>query len=371
MAEPPRVIVSVPPTCGIPSFEGKDSEDVDVFILKMKDYLVMHTKDVEKPADKEEVKNRIRYALAGRARTWLDNYLEEHPDFIWNDFIKAFSSAFSVYGDSRQIRLAKWRHLNWDDKTQNIKEYAEYVKKLGKSLNYNNEDILEYFKYTMSDLIYAQINSLSTIDECVPIIQRWLDWRKITSNESQLIQMSDEEAGYTTNRVSGPNPEVSNSYLLDSINKLSDRVESQLHAKKVHFKDPESTVVRYKPRAERYRDRSPSSYQRGYNQSSEQYDDDKRPTRQHRSYQKDRSFRNSVVCHYCNKAGHIQKDCRIAKWDLMCEQFDQMMRRHQEFERDRSHRRDSAVFMKESHPSIDPTDSSDDESLCFDSLNKQ
>ena len=344
-----RVIVSVPPTCGIPNFEGKETEDPEVFLLKMKDYLVMHGKKVNHDADLEEIKKRISYSLQGKARSWFNDFLTANPDFKWDDFCKEFKNKFSVYGKSREGRLNKWRHLKWEEKHQTISEYAAYVERLGESLGFTKEDILEYFKFTIPDAIYVQVMALKTLDDCVQIIERWADRRQLTL-ENQLIHMRDE-AGCFDRFGKDPDLEMSsfssshenrNDSLNQRLNQISDSIaslkesmdEKQTPGRFVQFKDPEASIGRYKDRSvssKRHMDKSENDqdHQSFHNQSQNYngYNGRRNSRRNNGSNNQYRGnpseFKNAaIICYYCNKKGHTQNEYQSAKLERQSAQIE-------------------------------------------------
>ena len=190
----PTVVIQIPPSSGLHTFSGTDSEDPEVFLLKFQDYLLMHKKDPEKADDLPEIKKRIQYALSGKARTWYKEYLDAHEaGFTWKDFQESFKKKFNTLGSTREVRLKKWRTLNWDPSKTSIQEYADYITKLGESLGYAKADILEMLKLTVEDELYPHIMSLESIENCVQVIRRWTDKRgRTASSDSKAANTASE-----------------------------------------------------------------------------------------------------------------------------------------------------------------------------------
>ena len=162
-----------------PKFSGKPDEDVEVHLLRTNDWMTTH----DFP---EAVKvQRFCLTLGGEARNWYATL--EPLAMTWPQLQNMFRHQYSKIGNTREQLFHAWRLFHYDENVETPDACVIRIKQVTRLLGYEDLQVLEVFKNTVSNRLYWILFSIDHLHDAVETAERFLTKEKI---DRQMTQQS-------------------------------------------------------------------------------------------------------------------------------------------------------------------------------------
>ena len=126
---------------------GKPEEDAEAHLLHSNDWMNAHHFN-----DDEKVL-RFHLTLLGEARLWFHS-LEPLEGTIWPQLQNLFRQRYSKLGNTCEQLFNAWRSITFDENSETIDSYVIQIRQVATLLGYEEPQILEVFKNTLSTKLY-------------------------------------------------------------------------------------------------------------------------------------------------------------------------------------------------------------------------
>ena len=154
-----------------PKYAGKTDKDAEAHLLRMNNW-----RDTHKFLDQVKVQ-RFCLSLIGEARLWYESL---RPINVDRDSLQnVFRQQHSKIGNSREQLFHVWRSFHFDESAEMIDAYVNRIRQVANLLGYQEPQILEVFKNTLSTKLYWVLFPIMDLRQAVETAKRILMKEKI------------------------------------------------------------------------------------------------------------------------------------------------------------------------------------------------
>ena len=153
-----------------PIFSRKPDDDAEAHLLRINDCL-----DTHRFQDNDKVQ-RFCLTLTGEARLWYKSLRLINTDQVGLKI--SFREQYSKIGNTREQLFHAWRSFHFDDNIEMIYAYVHHIQQVASLLGYQELQILEVFKNTLSTRLYWVLFPIVDIQQAVETVKRILTKRE-------------------------------------------------------------------------------------------------------------------------------------------------------------------------------------------------
>ena len=128
---------------------------------------------------------RFCLTLVGEARLWYNSLRPINTD--WEELQHMFRQQYSKIGNTREQLFHTWRSFYFDENTKTIDAYVHHIRQVANLLGYQDLQVLEVFKNTLSSKLYWVLFPIEDLRVVVDMAQRMLTKEKI---DKQLVEQT-------------------------------------------------------------------------------------------------------------------------------------------------------------------------------------
>ena len=176
-----------------PEFSGNPEEDAEGHLLRMNDWMDMHTFP-------EGVKVQcFCLKLVGEARLWYESLRPINVD--WIGLQNKFRQQYSKIGNTREQLFHAWRSFHFDENIETLDSYVTYIRQVATLLGYGKPQILEVFKNTLPTRLYWVLFPIEDLRQAVETAKTILTKEKIDTQlpgQSSSMPFMSIKDGYVT-----------------------------------------------------------------------------------------------------------------------------------------------------------------------------
>ena len=282
-------------------FNGLPTEDCRAHMDKYKDYIKAHNLDDATAVD------RFSYSLDNEARRWRKKTTARTMEDLEKAFIERFSKIHTREGVLKAIQTKRLKP------GQSVESFVSELRELGERIQLGDDNIKDFFIAGLPKTLRATVSllGLEDLERMISRIQKYLEIDPENASHDQIVdtvattnlQLSMHEM---TDKVSNAITGLKAS--MDARDKVVDKlVKMKLSSSSSESnadEDDSDSDSEADVRLRKKRQRSKKDRDRRTSKRSD------KPRR--RTDRRDRgrfASRTPPTCYYCNKVGHIQRNC--------------------------------------------------------------
>ncbi|KAJ8033837.1 hypothetical protein HOLleu_24200 [Holothuria leucospilota] len=302
-------------------FSGNELNDDECLahFLAFEDYLEAHKVNTGDPNNFSNVVNTFKRTLGGTARLWLEGKNFTNVSELKQSFLARFSKHQSYISHVQSFNNI--RYVKNESADQHLSKIERAASKLGYGDSQIRDKLLTSLPQECRASILMSLPHDAPTKDIVTKAQCYFDLQSTTNTTPEvtfnIADNSTDSDGEIKSLISGMES------LKTSVEEIQASLQTSSHPEN---NDPQSRPSRSpsrrsspRPRPNRYRSpfRSPSLHR--YNRSSSRSRTRNYSPRRHNSRSTNRSSSRSrdskriFICFYCNKPGHIQRNCLLRR----------------------------------------------------------
>ena len=121
---------------------------------------------------------RFCLTLLGEARLWFQS-LEPLGNVTWPELPNLFRQRYSKLGNTHEQLFHAWRSFSFDENIESIDSYVTRIRHVATLLGYDEPQILEVFKNTLSTKLYWILFPIEDLRQAVETAKRILTKEKL------------------------------------------------------------------------------------------------------------------------------------------------------------------------------------------------